>query len=139
MVKKHNHVPVEETKFLGATQTKYDRKNWSSLMLMNTNKCDGLTKRIVNTAPGLWMHQFRWCEDSEIGEIEGGWNHLVDVDGYDPNEEIELLHYTKGGPWHNVESSLDHVWWDEYEHMLQGANPVDWQGLKTNPSVVVNA
>ena len=140
MVKKHNHVPTEETKFLGAAQTKYDRKNWSSLMLMNTNKCDGLTKRIVNTAPGLWLHQFGWLEDDEIGEIQGNWNHLVDVDeGYNPKEPIDLIHYTKGGPWHKVDSSLDHVWLSEYEHMIQGENPVDWLADDTAPSVVANA
>ena len=33
MVKKHNHIPTEETKFLGQEQTKYQRKNWSSLIM----------------------------------------------------------------------------------------------------------
>ena len=30
MCVKHDHVPKEKTKFLGAQQTKYEKKNWSS-------------------------------------------------------------------------------------------------------------
>ena len=32
---KHNYTPKEDKKFLGQVQTKYEKKNWSSFMLMN--------------------------------------------------------------------------------------------------------
>jgi hypothetical protein len=80
-VVKHQHVPTETTKFLGAVQTKYEKKNWSSLMLMNCGKCKALTPEYVNTASGLELHQFKWLgDDSLIGALPAQWNHLV---GYD--------------------------------------------------------
>jgi hypothetical protein len=39
MVVKHDHVPKEARKFLGEPQTKYEKKNWSSVMLFNNAKC----------------------------------------------------------------------------------------------------
>jgi len=97
-VVKHVHVPKEDVKFLGAVQTKYEKKNWSSVMLMNCAKCTALTPEYVNTATGLQLHQFKWLEDdSLIGELPSGWNHLV---GYDaPRKDASLVHYTIGGPW----------------------------------------
>ena len=40
---KHDYEPEEDKKFLGQVQTKYEKKNWSSFMLMNCNKCSELT------------------------------------------------------------------------------------------------
>jgi hypothetical protein len=89
--------PTETTKFLGAVQTKYEKKNWSSLMLMNCGKCKALTPEYVNTASGLELHQFKWLgDDSLIGELPAVWNNLV---GYDDWGRPSLLHYTTGGPW----------------------------------------
>jgi lipopolysaccharide biosynthesis glycosyltransferase len=96
-VVKHNHQPEEETKFLGEKQTKYHRKNWSSVMLFNNSRCRALTLDYVNTAPGLDLHQFKWCADEEIGELPKQWNHLVDYDKHDPR--ASMVHYTKGGPY----------------------------------------
>jgi hypothetical protein len=97
-VVKHVHVPKEETKFLGAVQTKYEKKNWSSVMLMNCAKCTALTPEYVNRATGLELHQFKWLAgDQLIGEIPRQWNHLV---GYDaPRRDASLVHYTIGGPY----------------------------------------
>ena len=36
---KHDYEPEEDKKFLGQVQTKYEKKNWSSFMLMNCKKC----------------------------------------------------------------------------------------------------
>ncbi len=77
-VVKHHHVPKEEVKFLGEKQSKYEKKNWSSVMLMNCAKCRALTPELVNTASGLELHQFKWLgDDALIGEIPSRWNHLV--------------------------------------------------------------
>ena len=97
-VVKHVHVPREETKFLGSVQTKYEKKNWSSVMLLNCARCKALTPEYVNTASGLELHQFKWLQgDHLIGEIPHEWNHLVGFDK--PRADASLVHFTIGGPY----------------------------------------
>jgi hypothetical protein len=99
-VVKHDHVPTEKVKFLGAAQTKYEKKNWSSVMLFNCARCTALTPDYVNIASGLDLHRFNWLgDDALIGELPPGWNHLVDYDPPKPASELSLLHYTIGGPY----------------------------------------
>ena len=119
-VVKHVHVPKEEVKFLGAVQTKYEKKNWSSVMLMNCAKCRALTPEYVNMASGLELHQFKWLEgDHLIGEIPHEWNHLV---GYDaPRPDAKLVHYTIGGPYFEAYRDCEYAkeWFAEREAMLR--------------------
>lgn len=97
---KHDYQPEEDKKFLGQVQTKYEKKNWSSFMLMNCDKCSNLTPEYVNTATGLELHQFKWLEnDGLIGELPLEWNWLVDEPGYHEKENVKNIHFTKGGPW----------------------------------------
>ena len=98
MCVQHEHNPRETVKFLGAEQTKYGKKNWSSVMLFNNARCRRLTAEYANSASGLELHQFRWLEDDdEIGALPPEWNHLV---GYNPpNPGAALVHYTIGGPY----------------------------------------
>ena len=98
MVVKHDHVPKEDKKFLDQPQTPYQKKNWSSVMLFNNEKCRALTPAFINTASGLELHQFKWLAGDElIGEIPPRWNHLV---GYSPPQPgAALVHYTLGGPY----------------------------------------
>jgi lipopolysaccharide biosynthesis glycosyltransferase len=98
MVVKHVHVPRETVKFLGEPQSKYEKKNWSSVMLFNNARCRALTPEYVNTASGLELHQFKWLAgDDLIGSLPSRWNHLVEYDP--PRPDAALLHYTSGGPW----------------------------------------
>lgn len=115
----HNHVPSENSKFLNQTQTKYERKNWSSVMLMNNAKCTALTPEYVETASGLDLHRFRWIEDERIGEIPHRWNHLVDYDPDLPLDEISNLHYTEGGPYFDdyKNCGYSNEWLQEYSLM----------------------
>ena len=53
LVCKHDYVPKTERKFLNQVQTRYPRKNWSSLMLFNNARCAALTPQYVNSASGL--------------------------------------------------------------------------------------
>jgi lipopolysaccharide biosynthesis glycosyltransferase len=118
---KHNHVPKEKTKFLNQPQTVYEKKNWSSVMLLNCNKCTILTPKYVNTASGLELHCFRWLSDeNQIGAIPHSWNHLVDYDPAKPIKEISNLHYTSGGPYYKEYSNCGYadVWKRERECML---------------------
>lgn len=120
MVVKHDHVPRETTKFLGEPQTKYEKKNWSSVMLFNNAKCRALTPEYVNTATGLELHQFKWlADDSLIGGLPDRWNHLV---GYDaPRRDAALVHYTLGGPYFGQYKDCEYAeeWHLERDNMLR--------------------
>ena len=122
MVVKHHHVPKETVKFLGEPQSKYEKKNWSSVMLFNNARCRALTPEYVNSASGLELHQFKWLQsDDLIGALPDRWNHLV---GYNPpRRDASLVHYTLGGPYfdeyRNCEYSKE--WFAERDAMLRTA------------------
>ncbi len=120
MVVKHEHVPQETTKFLGEPQSRYEKKNWSSVMLFNNARCRALTPEYVNTATGLQLHQFKWLDDDGlIGALPSRWNHLV---GYDaPRSDAALVHYTLGGPYFAEYSKCEYAreWFAERDAMLQ--------------------
>lgn len=121
MVVKHHHVPKEEVKFLGAPQTRYEKKNWSSVMLLNCGRCRALTPDYVNTASGMDLHQFRWLgDDSLIGGLPHRWNHLVDYDPPVPASDASLLHFTIGGPYFAAYADCGHadLWRAERARML---------------------
>jgi len=120
MVVKHNHVPKETTKFLGEPQSKYDKKNWSSVMLFNNAKCRALAPDYVNKASGLDLHQFKWLgNDDLIGALPDSWNHLV---GYNPpRKDAALVHYTLGGPYFDNYRDCEYSkeWFAERNAMLR--------------------
>ncbi len=121
-VVKHDHRPEETTKFLGQPQTKYERKNWSSVVLFNCASCAALTREYVNTASGLDLHRFRWLEDDElIGEIPHKWNLLVGYDTSVPADQVANLHYTIGGPYFDDYRDTDYAgeWFAERDAMLR--------------------
>ena len=126
MCVKHDHKPSEQLKFLGKTQTQYEKKNWSSLMLLNNEKCTQLTLDYVNTASGLDLHRFKWLSgDDEIGEIPAKWNHLVDYDQNLPINEISNLHFTIGGPYFKEyrNCSYSDEWMSEFKKTV---SPIDY-------------
>lgn len=120
MCVKHDHRPEETVKFLGAPQTPYGKKNWSSVMLFNNARCRALTPEFVNSASGLELHQFKWlASDDEIGEIPSTWNHLV---GYQaPRPGMSNVHYTIGGPYFNefIDCEYAEEWQAEKQAMLR--------------------
>lgn len=103
----HDYVPKSSTKFLGQTQTVYPRKNWSSMMLFQAEKCKALTPRYVNEASGADLHRFVWLDDSDIGGLPLEWNWLVEE--YPHNNDAKILHYTLGGPWFPETWECDHA------------------------------
>ncbi len=119
MCVKHDHQPESDTKFLSAVQTRYEKKNWSSVMLLNCAKCKSLTPEYVNTASGLDLHRFHWLDsDDLIGEIPARWNHLVDYSSGELKDQ-SLLHYTEGGPYFEnyKNTKWAEVWFEEQRHM----------------------
>jgi lipopolysaccharide biosynthesis glycosyltransferase len=125
MVVKHIHIPKETVKFLGEPQSKYEKKNWSSVMLFNNAKCRALTPAYVNQASGLELHQFKWLANDElIGALPDRWNHLV---GYNaPRKDAALVHYTLGGPYFDEYHDCEYA--EEWRHELATMLRVDQRG-----------
>ena len=124
MVVKHEYVPKNTTKFLGAVQTKYKKKNWSSVMLLNNARCSALAPAYVNSASGLELHQFKWLkDDSLIGALPARWNHLVGEYPYDPG--AANAHFTLGGPYFDEYRDCDYAgeWFAARDNMLR----VEWE------------
>ena len=121
LVCKHDYVPKTERKFLGQVQTKYPRKNWSSLMLFNNERCGALSAEYVNAAPGLELHRFAWTGDATIGALPLEWNWLVGE--YEYNPRAKIVHYTLGGPYFDDYRDCDYAaeWFDEFRSMSHAA------------------
>jgi len=115
LVCKHDYMPNPRNKFLNQVQTIYPRKNWSSVMLFNNEKCRALTPETVNTAAGLDLHRFTWTRDELIGELALEWNWLVEE--YKHNPEARVVHYTRGGPWFEEYRNCDYA--DEWRAELK--------------------
>jgi lipopolysaccharide biosynthesis glycosyltransferase len=118
-VVKHNYVPKSTHKFLNQKQTTYEKKNWSSVMLFNNEKCHALTPEVIETAEGLDLHQFKWLEnESLVGELPETWNYLVDE--YPDRDELPaIIHYTLGGPYFSdtINCDFSTVWLEEYQSL----------------------
>jgi hypothetical protein len=117
VVCKHDYVPKSERKFLDQVQTKYARKNWSSLMLFNNARCRALSPDYVSSASGLELHRFAWTEDRLIGKLEPEWNWLVGE--YPHNPAARIVHFTLGGPYFPEYRACDYAdeWFAERQRM----------------------
>jgi len=113
MVVKHKYEPKPGNKFLNQEQTSYSKKNWSSVMLFNNERCKTLSKHYVNTAPGLGLHQFDWTNN--VGSLPRSWNHLVGE--YEANTDADLVHFTLGGPYFDKTSDCEYSkqWWSYWQ------------------------
>ena len=118
---KHDYTPKTDKKFLGQVQTKFQKKNWSSFMFMNCDKCTSLTPDYVNTTTGSQLHQFKWLDDEKlIGDLPLEWNWLVGE--YEHKEDVNNVHYTKGGPYFKDYEDCDYAsdWFNEnIKHISQ--------------------
>ena len=101
MCVKHDYNPTTTVKMDGKAQHLYPRKNWSSMMLFNCGHPSNqrLTREVVNSAPGSFLHQMKWLDDEEIGELPHEWNWLIGWYKEPEDGHPKLLHYTEGGPW----------------------------------------
>jgi Glycosyl transferase family 8 len=107
VVKREDHIPAlghapwvrGGTKMGGRYQSRYPRKNWSSLMLFNNGQCRALTREAVESQDGSWLHRFQWVPDEKLGDLPSEWNHLVGVDAPDKHPRVANYHFTMGGPW----------------------------------------
>ena len=105
MVVKHNAYDAPTLKFgnRNVVNENYNRKNWSSVMLFNCghSSTKKLTPKIISGSNGLYLHQFQWAKDSEIGSLNSKWNYLVDVN--DGIQKDGILHFTHGNPIKNTQ------------------------------------
>jgi hypothetical protein len=124
LVCKHDYTPGPQRKFLNQIQTVYPRKNWSSVMLFNNQRCKALTSEYVNSAPGLDLQRFVWIQDAEIGGIPLEWNWLVGEYAYNPMAKI--VHYTLGGPYFDEYRGCDYAaeWFEERRLLNAATNRV---------------
>ncbi len=92
----HDYTPTESTKMDGVLQTRYRRKNWSSLMVFRPYLNRGLTKYVLNNSTGSMLHGMLWQPDEEIGSLPEEWNWLC---GWSPPElDPKVVHFTRGTP-----------------------------------------
>lgn len=110
MVVKHDYKTKHPRKYLGTPiendNVDYERKNWSSVMLINCGHPSNriLSREVVAEVGGAFLHRFKWLKDEEIGSLDMGWNHLVGE--YAP-ASAKLAHYTLGVPGFNHYSNCD--------------------------------
>ena len=97
----HDYTPKEKHKMDGQKQTIYPRKNWSSFIVFNCShpSTKKLTVDTVNTETGAYLHQFKWCKDEEIGDLDERWNWLEGWTSNHNKKKPFAVHYTRGGPW----------------------------------------
>jgi lipopolysaccharide biosynthesis glycosyltransferase len=98
MVVKHDYKTKHATKYLGQINLDYERKNWSSVMLLNCGNAvwrrPAFQKLLEGPAGPL--HRLSFLEDERIGYLPKAWNHLVSE--YQPNPQAKLAHMTIGLP-----------------------------------------
>ncbi|MGA1504287.1 MAG: glycosyltransferase [Ilumatobacteraceae bacterium] len=122
MCVKHDYVARDDVKFLGATQTKYEKKNWSSVMMFNNASCTALTPKVVAEESGLFLHQYKWLgSDDQIGALPTTWNYLVGE--MTMSSTPKLIHYTLGGPYFDSyrECEYAQLWFAERALMSYAA------------------
>lgn len=115
-VVQHHYKPVLGNKFLGQEQTDYKRKNWSSVMLFNNERCKKLTPEFVNESKGLDLHQFNWCEGTDIGVLPRSWNYLVGEE-VEKQPDADLVHFTRGGPYFKEYENCEYAkeWFEHWQ------------------------
>ena len=121
MVCKHDYVPNATTKFRGAKNLAFPKKNWSSVMLFNNHRCKMLTKEYVETASGLDLHQFQWTHKDNVGELPLEWNWLVGETKYPYNKDVKNVHWTLGGPYFKEYQDSDYAneWFNLYADTIR--------------------
>jgi hypothetical protein len=133
MVVKHKQVVKSGEKMDGSVQQSYYRKNWSSFVLWNcghkANKA--ITKDVVNTATGGYLHAFSWLVDEEIGELPPCYNWIEGSSRADLRPEI--IHYTQGGPWFDgyKDVMFGDVWETYYRSFMKDDLPQPAAQLNT--------
>ena len=125
VVQHPTYEPASSTKFWGATQHVYPRKNWSSVMFFNNAHphCERLDPESVSEQPGAWLHRFEWTD--AVGSLPVRWNILIDEPDWmqqhpDCEKDPGIVHYTRGIPGvpdyaSQMTRQQRDLWFEEYE------------------------
>lgn len=121
-VVQHDYQTCEHTKYLGAKNEDYPKKNWSSVIIWNcghpANKV--LTPDFVASQSGSFLHRFGWVEDFSVGALDVTWNWLAIEYPLLKHQLPNLVHYTLGTPcfegYHDRDFAL--LWYNELRRML---------------------
>ena len=120
---KHDYTPKEKHKMDGRQQTVYPRKNWSSFIIFNCSHPANkkLTIDLANQETGSYLHQFKWLEDNQIGDLDERWNWLEGWTSMHNSKKPFAVHYTRGGPWFNEWQDVEYadLWNDEKNKYLE--------------------
>ena len=109
----HHYYPKTSTKMDGQSNHLYPRKNWSSVMVFNNERCKALTNEYVNKAQPSDLHQMKWA--NKIGSLHHTWNYLSGY--YHDLDKPNIIHYTDGGPWFKAYENCDFA--DEWREAWQ--------------------
>lgn len=129
-VVKHSYISKTTTKMDNKVQHVYPKKNWSSFMVFNCSHpaVQTLTPSFINKAQASELHQFKWVDEADIGELPREFNYLV---GEYPliDDPLPLcLHFTLGLPFIGEMFTRDYLdVWNKYEKEYQGASWVTGQ------------
>ena len=118
----HDHNPPETVKMDGAIQTRYPRKNWSSMVLYHCGHPAnaGPTPELVSTETGAFLHRFQWLDDDLIGAVPETWNWLEGWSQRPDHGTPNVIHFTRGGPWFENWQDVDYgALWVAEEHVYQ--------------------
>ena len=128
-VKHQQQVRTNEIKMDNRPNESYPMKNWSSFMLFNcahpANRA--LTPAEVSFNSGGSMHRFDWLGNKNlIGSLPPSYNYIPKVSNPMPISDIDVVHYTYGGPWFDnpecKEVPLADLWIEEYESFAGNAD-----------------
>jgi hypothetical protein len=135
-VVKHNYDPLNETKFgaYKAKQSRYPRKNWSSLMLFwaNTSACKRLTPRYVSEATGAELHQLKWITNTQspfykpgnddaiianrVFGLDEAWNWIPGHSSERVNfADAKIVHWTEGTPAQGCKVDHEELWFKYHD------------------------
>jgi len=121
-VVKHDYLSSYTSKYFGNKNENYPRKNWSSIILWNCSHPSNkkLTKSLVESSSGKFLHRFSWLDDAEIGDLPLEWNWLATE--YKDNYEANLIHYTLGSPCLSdyKDCKMADLWHGEFEKTIEG-------------------
>lgn len=119
-VVQHDYTPKQGMKMDGQTQHVYPRKNWSSAILFNCEHYGNMSlgPDMVNSRHPGYLHQFKWLDDDDIGELPYQWNYL---EGTYTSADAKFVHYTLGGPWFENWQDVEYAqeWRDERDDYLR--------------------
>lgn len=117
-VVKHNYKPENTIKMDNIAQMQYNRKNWSSFIVFNTGD-NHPGAGIVNSVNGSYLHQFKFYNDDDIGELPEKWNFIPDHS--EPRvdfKDVQCIHYTEATPMMKPWCKYNEEFFDTANKML---------------------